>query len=80
MLPGPKPPSKELLFFVLQGILIFVQMVVYNQVVHKRYRRILNRRLIFAWLFLLRAEHIVGRRQLPRFFFFFFRYGSCPVP
>lgn len=50
MLPGPTQPIKELLFFVLQGVAVALQVLVYDQIIDKRYRRILNPLLVVAWL------------------------------
>ncbi|KAK2033165.1 hypothetical protein LX32DRAFT_679970 [Colletotrichum zoysiae] len=50
MLPGPTQPSNELLFFVLQGVAVMLQILVYDQFVDKRYRRVLNPLLVSAWL------------------------------
>ena len=50
MLPGTTQPSKEFLFFLLQGIVVILQVTIYDHVVPKRYRRILNPLLTVAWL------------------------------
>ncbi|KAK2010008.1 hypothetical protein LZ32DRAFT_660785 [Colletotrichum eremochloae] len=42
MLPGPTQPSNELLLFVLQGVAIIFQMLLYHRFVGKQYRRVLN--------------------------------------
>jgi hypothetical protein len=51
MLPGPTQPSIEFLFFVLQGMAVITQVMVYDKFVSKTYRRILNPFLIAAWLY-----------------------------
>ncbi|TLD19201.1 hypothetical protein PspLS_09804 [Pyricularia sp. CBS 133598] len=50
MLPGPTEPSKEFLFFVLQGVAVILQILVYDRLVSTKYRRALNPLFVAAWL------------------------------
>jgi hypothetical protein len=50
MLPGPTQPSKEFLFFALQGAAVVFQVSVYDPLINTKIRRILNPILIAGWL------------------------------
>lgn len=51
MLPGETQPSKELLFFLLQGVAVSIQVTFFDRLVSQRYRRVLNPILVCAWLY-----------------------------
>ncbi|KAI6353913.1 hypothetical protein MCOR25_008826 [Pyricularia grisea] len=52
MLPGPTEPSRELSFFVLQGVAVIQQIAVCDRLVSKKqYCRVLNPLLVATWLF-----------------------------
>lgn len=51
MLPGPTQPSKEFLFFALQGVAVVLQVTVYDTLLNEKLRRVLNPFLIAGWLY-----------------------------
>ena len=51
MLPGPTQPMEELLFFGLRTVAVVLQVLVYDRVVSRRLRRVLNLVLVAGWLY-----------------------------
>lgn len=51
MLPGPTKPLNELLFFILQGLAVAIQVSFFDRLLSQRYRRVLNPILVVAWLY-----------------------------
>lgn len=52
MLPGKTQPSMELLFFVLQGLAVALQVTFFDRLISQQYRRVLNPVLVLLWLYI----------------------------